>query len=55
MYAQSSVAVGMKGATKAMAAMNKVACFILYFNCISCPHIPHLVGKVLIVVFHVHM
>lgn len=31
MYAQSSVSVGMKGASKAMAAMNKVAWFVLYF------------------------
>ena len=32
MHAHSSVAVGMKGASKAMAAMNKVPCSILYFK-----------------------
>jgi len=37
MHAHSSVAVGMKGATKAMAAMNKVAHLVGYFTNISCP------------------
>jgi hypothetical protein len=37
MHAHSSVAVGMKGATKAMAAMNKVAYSVLHSKYISCP------------------
>jgi len=32
MHAHSSVAAGMKGATKAMAAINKVAHSVLYLN-----------------------
>lgn len=35
MHAHSSVAVGMKGASKAMGAMNKVSLSILYFKYIS--------------------
>lgn len=39
MHAHSSVAAGMKGATKAMAAINKVAHSVLYFKYIPCPYI----------------
>ena len=36
MHAQSSVSVGMKGASKAMAAMNKVAFSVVFdYRCIS--------------------
>jgi len=42
MHAHSSVAVGMKGATKAMAAMNKVAHSILYLKYVPCLYIVYL-------------
>lgn len=38
MHAHSSVAVGLKGATKAMAAMNKVTNSILHFKYIIFPY-----------------
>lgn len=37
LYAQSSISAGMKGASKAMEAMNKVEWFIICFDYISCP------------------
>lgn len=37
MHAHSSVAVGLKGATKAMVAMNKVTHSILHFK-YTCPY-----------------
>lgn len=43
LHAHSSVAVGMKGATKAMGAMNKVACWISRFKYILCAYIINLI------------